>query len=249
MSRKVFKLAGVALVAVSLSACAAGQAVRDVMAGPQLTPITNPVADPHYQPITVPMPAPTQTTHLANSLWRSGATTFFHDQRAKEIGDIVTVLIDISDSANVANSTSRSRTNSQDSDLSNFLGLESSLGHFLPDAVLPSATTSFGSTNSLEGSGSIARTESITLSVAALITQRLPNGNLVIQGRQEVRVNSELRELWVTGIIRPEDISNLNTVNHTQIAEARISYGGRGDIMRMQRAPWGSRIYEAVFPY
>ncbi len=246
---KLFRLAGIALVAASLSACGAGNAVREVMNGPQLSPITNPTADPNYRPITVPMPAPAPPTHLANSLWRTGSTSFFDDQRAGRVGDIVTVMINITDSANVANSTSRSRVNSQDSDLTALLGMEGSLGNFLPEAVLPSATTSFGSTNSLEGSGSIARAETVSLSVAALITQTLPNGNLVIEGRQEVRVNSELRDLWVTGIIRPEDISNDNTIDHTQIAEARISYGGRGDISRMQRAPWGSQVYEAIFPY
>lgn len=249
MSRKLLNLAGIAIVAASLSACGAGQAVNDIVNGPQLSPISNPTAQPGYQPVAVPMPAPESPSHLANSLWRTGSTTFFRDQRAARVGDIVTVLIDIADSANVANSTSRSRTNSQDSDLSNFLGLEGSLDNILPDAVSPSATTSFGSTNALEGNGSIQRNESVSLEVAALITQTLPNGNLVIQGNQEVLVNSELRNLVVTGIIRPEDITNDNTVNHTQIAEARIAYGGRGDITRMQRAPWGSRIYEAVFPY
>lgn len=237
------------LLASPLTGCGAVGAARDVVQGPQVSPIMNPVADPNYRPVAVPMPAPQSNVHQANSLWRQGSTTFFQDQRAGLVGDIVTILIEISDSAAVANTTSRSRTNAQDSDLSAFLGMEGSLGNILPDAVLPSATTSFGSTNSLAGTGTINRQESVTMSVAALITQTLPNGNLVIQAHQEVLVNSELRELYVTGIIRPEDISNDNTVEHTQIAEARISYGGRGDITRMQRAPWGSQIYEAIFPY
>lgn len=249
MIKNIATIAGIISLAAALSACGTGAAVREVMAGPEVSPITNPTAAAGYQPVTVPMPAPEEPTHLANSLWRTGSTTFFHDQRAARVGDIVTVLIDIADSAAVANTTARSRTSSNDSDLTSFLGIEGSLDNVLPDAITPSATTSFGSTNSLNGTGSIARNETISLSVAALITQTLPNGNLVIQGNQEVLVNSELRNLVVTGIIRPEDISNDNTVNHTQIAEARISYGGRGDITRMQRAPWGSRLYEAVFPY
>ncbi len=249
MMRRITSLTATIAFAAALSACGTGAAVRDVISGPELTPITNPNAQAGYAPVTVPMPAPEEPTHLANSLWRTGASSFFHDQRAAQVGDIVTILIEIDDSANVANTTARSRTNAQDSDLTAFLGLEGSLANILPEAVTPSATTSFGSTNSLNGTGTIQRNESVSLSVAALITQTLPNGNLVVQGRQEVRVNSELRDLWVTGIVRPEDISNDNTINHTQIAEARISYGGRGDITRMQRAPWGSRVYEAVFPY
>ncbi len=249
MMKKFATLAGTIVFAATLSACGTGAAVREYMNGPELTPISNPNAQAGYTPVTVPMPAPEPPTHLANSLWRTGATSFFHDQRANRVGDIVTILIEIDDSANVANSTARSRTNAQDSDLTAFLGIEQSLANILPEAVSPSTTTSFGSTNSLNGTGTIQRNEAISLSVAALITQTLPNGNLVIQGRQEVRVNSELRDLWVTGIVRPEDITNDNTVDHTQIAEARISYGGRGDISRMQRAPWGSNLYEAIFPY
>ncbi len=249
MSLNFAKLTGTFALAAMLAGCGAAGAARDVIAGPQMTPITNPIAARDYTPVAVPMPAPQPDVHLANSLWRTGSTDFFRDQRAGNVGDIVTILIDISDSAAVANSTSRSRTNAQDSDLTAFLGMEGSLSNILPEAILPSATTSFGSNNSLAGTGTINRQENVTMSVAALITQTLPNGNLVIQARQEVRVNAELRDLWVTGIIRPEDISNDNTIEHTQIAEARISYGGRGDITRMQRAPWGSQIYEAIFPY
>jgi len=119
----------------------------------------------------------------------------------------------------------------------------------MPPGFDPTATTNFGSASNNTGTGSMARSESITLTVAAIVTQILPNGNMVIQGRQEVRVNFEVRELWITGIIRPEDISSSNTVQHTQIAEARISYGGRGQLTDMQQARYGAQLYDILFPF
>jgi flagellar L-ring protein precursor FlgH len=82
-----------------------------------------------------------------------------------------------------------------------------------------------------------------------VVTDRLPNGNFVIAGRQEVRVNSELRELRIAGVIRPEDISSRNTIDYFKVAEARIAYGGRGTISRVQKPRYGQRLYEFVVPF
>ena len=131
----------------------------------------------------------------------------------------------------------------------NFLGLESRLKGVLPDAVDPSNLVNLGSDSSNTGTGSVDRSETINLTIAAVVTQVLPNGNLVIQGQQEVRVNNEVRELTVSGVVRPEDISNLNTIRHTQISEARISYGGRGQITDVQQPRLGQQLFDLIWPF
>ena len=164
-----------------------------------------------------------------------GSRSFFRDPRAQKIGDLLTVQIDIGDQAKIANTTSRSSNASEKAGVRILLGLESRLKGVLPDAVDPSRFVNLGSDSSNTGTGTVDRSKSINITVAAVVTGVLPNGNLVIQGQQEVRVNNEVRELTVSGIVRPEDITNGNTIRHTQIAEARISYGGRGLITDVQQ--------------
>jgi flagellar L-ring protein precursor FlgH len=245
-------LAAALLVALSLTAlsgCNILTRIDDIGSEPPLTAIENPVRVPGYAPVTLPMPRPEQMARQANSLWRPGARAFFKDQRAARVGDILTVNIDIEDEATISNTSQRSRQNSEDANLTNFFGVESELGKLLPDGIDPSSVVDFGSSTSNTGAGSVNRNEEINLIVAALITQVLPNGNLVIQGRQEVRVNFEVRELSITGVVRPEDISSGNTINHSQIAEARISYGGRGQISDVQQPRYGQQLFDIVMPF
>jgi flagellar L-ring protein precursor FlgH len=190
-----------------------------------------------------PVPAPSA------SLFRTGAGAFFRDQRATRVGDILTVIIKISDRADVGNTTSRSRTGSEKAGVAALLGLETPLAAALPGAVDPAKLVEAGSTSKSDGSGSISRSETINMVVAATVVGVLPNGNLAIRGRQEVRVNYELRELVISGIVRPEDISRNNSIPHSQIAEARISYGGRGRLSDAQQDRWGQQIYDALFPF
>ncbi|MEQ9124047.1 MAG: flagellar basal body L-ring protein FlgH, partial [Alphaproteobacteria bacterium] len=190
----------------------------------------------------MPMPRPAQAPRYANSLWRPGARAFLKDQRADEVGDIVTVVIQIEDSATLTNKSSRSRTNSEAADIPALGGLESKLAKILPKAVNPASLIDFGSDTSNSGEGAIDREEEIILKVAAIVTQTLPNGNLVLLGRQEVRVNFEMRELIVSGVIRPEDIASDNSVSYEKIAEARISYGGRGHISDFQQPRYGQQL-------
>ncbi|MFQ5533266.1 MAG: flagellar basal body L-ring protein FlgH [Sphingomonadales bacterium] len=237
------------LMAGSLGACGSVDRIRNIGKAPDLSPIENAVAQKGYKPVALPMPAPHKDMHQANSLWRAGARAFFKDQRAAKVGDILTVFIDISDEASLDNKTSRKRTSSEKSDLSSFLGLESKLGNILPDAVDPSSLTSFGSTANSGGEGTVDRKEDIKLTIAAIVTQVLPNGNLVIQGRQEVRVNFEARDLTIVGVVRPEDITAGNSINHTQIAEARIAYGGRGQLTDVQQPRYGQQLFDIIFPF
>jgi len=215
---------------------------------PGMSPVTYPVPlAPMVQMQGLPPEA--QPAFSANSLWKAGARAFFKDQRAARVGDILTVSIEIDDSAQMRNATDRSRENNMSGGVTNFLGLESSLGRILPGGFSPENAVGFGGESESSGQGSINRAEQISLTIAAVVTHVMPNGNLMIQGRQEVRTNQELRELTVAGIVRPEDITAANTIRHTQIAEARISYGGRGSLTRMQQVPAGQALVERATPF
>ena len=237
-----------AAAALSLGACSTAiEAVR----GPELAPIGYPAALVPTSQAYLPSPEQQQADRAAsaNSLWRAGARTFFGDQRARRVGDIVTVNIDIDDRAQTQNSTNRSRSNEISGGISNFFGLENSLGRAFPGGFDPQNLVGLEGESSSNGSGSVSRSERVNLTIAAVVTDVMVNGNLVIQGRQEVRTNREVRELTVAGIVRPEDISSANTIAHTQIAEARISYGGRGDISRIQGAPAAQSLVERFSPF
>lgn len=234
-----------ALAFVPLAACST---VTEAVKGPELAPVGYPAALVGREQVilasnTNPQPA------SANSLWRSGARAFFIDQRAAKVGDILTVQIDIDDSAKTSNSSTSSRTSSLNAGVNNFFGLESSLGKILPGGFDPAKMIDTESNSSNAGAGAVNRSEKISLTIAAVVSAVLPNGNMVIQGTQEVRTNAELRQLTVAGIVRPEDISAANTIKHTQIAEARISYGGRGDISRVQKTPGGQSLVERFQPF
>jgi flagellar L-ring protein precursor FlgH len=236
-------LAALAVLA-PLGACTT---VAEAVRGPELAPVGYPAAlVPREQAIIVPREAGSAS---ANSLWRVGARAFFADQRASRIGDILTVNIDIDDKAKTTNSTSSSRDSSMSAGIPHLLGLESSLGRILPSGYDPANALDTSSKTSNAGAGSVNREEKISLTIAAVVTAVLPNGNLMIQGTQEVRTNTELRQLTVAGIVRPEDITASNTIKHTQIAEARISYGGRGDISRVQKTPAGQSLVERFSPF
>jgi len=237
---------GTALV---LAGCNTIDRISSVGDAPDMAAVQDPSAIPGPKPVSMPMPNPELGERQANSLWRTGSRTFFRDQRATRVGDILTVVIDINESASLANETKRSRTNTEDLKATNLFGLESQLTKVLPEGTSAGSLVNTGSDLSNDGKGSIARSEKITLKVAATVTQVLPNGNLVLAGRQQITVNYDLRELIVTGVIRPEDISSENTVNYDQIAEARISYGGRGQIQDMQQPRYGSQLMDIVMPF
>ncbi|MCS6853575.1 MAG: flagellar basal body L-ring protein FlgH [Elioraea sp.] len=234
---------------LALAGCNAPQRLAEIGRGPQLSAIENPTARPDWRPVSMPMPAPQEPLRTANSLWRPGARAFFKDQRAAQVGDIVTVLVSIRDEAQLENSSTRSRNNGESMGLPALLGLESSLTRILPNTINPAELVRASSTGNSTGSGKIDRSETVTLRVAAVVTQVLPNGNLVLAGRQEVRVNNELRELAIQGVIRPQDIASDNTVRHDRMAEARIAYGGRGMISDVQQPRYGQQLLDIILPF
>ncbi|MCH2394911.1 flagellar basal body L-ring protein FlgH [Oceanibaculum sp.] len=242
-------LACTALAALSLSACGAGERLSQVGKAPGLGGIDNPTHSSNYTPVSMPMPEMRPQVRQANSLWSMGSRAFFKDQRASQVGDLITVIIEIADNAQLSNTTARTRANSEDAGLTGLFGLEAELGKVLPDAVNPGNLLGLESGSSSTGTGTINRREAINLRVAAVVAQKLPNGNMVVYGKQEVRVNFEVRELIVGGIIRPEDISSTNTIDYDRLAEARIAYGGRGHITDVQQPRYGQQVMDIIMPF
>lgn len=243
------RMMALVLLGVPLTACNALDRVSELGRAPALAPVEDPTRHPGYVPVRMPMPVTPPVRKEANSLWQTGSRAFFRDQRASRVGDILTVVIAINDKAQLQNQTKRSRTNGENSTVNGFLGYEQQLQKWLPDAVAQNDLVKLNSTGSSDGKGSVDRQEQVNLRVAATITQLLPNGNLVISGKQQMVVNYDMRELQINGVVRPEDISSDNTVNYDQIAEARITYGGRGQVMDVQQPRYGQQLYDVLFPF
>jgi len=237
------------LLLLPLSGCKTFDRINEIGETPKLSAVQDPSYIPSKRPVSMPMPTPEVSERQPNSLWRTGSRAFFRDQRAHRVGDILTVIISMDEKAEISNETERSRANSEDADITNLFGIEGQLTKVLPEALSPSSLVSTGSNLSNVGKGSVDRSEKIDLRVAATITQVLPNGNLVLAGRQQVTVNYDMRELLVTGVIRPEDVSASNTVTYDQIAEARISYGGHGQIHDVQQPRYGSQALDIIMPF
>jgi flagellar L-ring protein FlgH len=245
---KRIALAGTMLTVVSFAGgCSSIDRLSQIGEQPKLSSIENPTTQPGYKPVQMPMPKPEAVSYNANSLWRNGSRSFFKDQRAHQIGDLLTVTVNITDQANFANETQRSRTATEDSGITAFLG--SSLLGTKAASVLPGRLLTADSTMGTDGKGSIVRQETLQTNVAAIVTQVLPNGNLVVEGKQEIRVNYEKRELIVAGIVRPEDIQSDNTIDSSKIAQARIAYGGHGEISDIQQPRYGSQVMDVLLPF
>ncbi len=237
------------LALLLLAGCGQAERLSRLGRAPDFTPVTDPTTDPRWRPVSMPMPAPQEAPAMANSLWRPGSRTFLRDQRAAQVGDLITILVSIQDQAQLQNRTQSSRTGAQEMGMPALLGLESSVPRVLPSTVDPARLIGTNSNGTADGTGSVRRTEQITLRLAGVITQSLPNGNMVVQGRQEVRVNNEMRELTVQGIVRPQDIGSDNTVRHDRLAEARIAYGGRGSLSDVQQPRLGQQLLDILLPF
>lgn len=218
---------------------------------PPFAAVENPQEKPEYKPMSWPMPE-TQppTKQYANSLWQPGARTFFRDGRASRVGDILRVNIKINDKAQVNNETEGKRTTSDQANANALLGATGKILHYIPQLRPdPSHLLDVDGTLGTKGTGSIKRQETINTQVAAIVTQILPNGNLVIDGSQEIGINFEVREVSVRGVVRPQDINSDNTIDSSQVAEARITYGGRGQLTNVQQQRWGGQVIDAISPF
>lgn len=233
-----------ALLAVVFLAGCQSQTVKEIGNAPAMSPIGSGL---RYSQTPQMAMYPKQPNHTASgySLWSDSQSALFKDARALNVGDILTVNIEINDRASFNNETDRSRTNSTGLNwglnVTNFLGFSTNAGG--------SGELGSDSNTSSSGQGTTERSERLTLLVAAVVTGTLENGNLLISGSQEVRVNHELRILNVAGIVRPQDVDADNTISYDRIAEARISYGGRGRLMEVQQPPIGQQVVDIYSPF
>lgn len=231
-------LNSVALAAVlALAGCAS---TAEVNRAPTLSPVGYGIGDPKT---VYTYPQPPETRGRRYSLWDDRQAKLFTDARALRAGDILTVDIQINDRARFRNESERSRTANRG------LGLAAGVSSWSLKGVAGSADFDIDSSTETKGSGVTNRSEDIQLQVAAVVTDVLPNGNLVISGSQEVLVNHEMRVLTISGIVRPSDIGAANTVSYERIAEARISYGGRGRLTEVQQPGYGQQILDNVLPF
>ena len=239
-------IATILMMGVSLTACSALHDATDHLdKQPDFSPTVNPQMQPGYQPVSMPMPVPRSEVRQANSLWQSGMRSFLKDQRARQIGDILTVVVTINDQANTDNETTRNRATTDQASLNGLLGMQN--GHFLSKMGTDIIDTP--STQTMAGVGKVQRTDQVATRVGAEVVQILQNGNLVIQGKQETLINYEMRQIGITGIVRPEDVANDDTITYDKIAEARITYAGHGQLMDVQQPRWGHQVLDILFPF
>jgi flagellar L-ring protein precursor FlgH len=242
------------LVALAISTILSGCAsqldeLNHLGSPPPVSKLTNPMEKPGYEPVHW-KEEEEEGKKYSNSLWQPGASSFFKDQKARKVGDILTVTVKINDQAEFKNQTTRQRNNTDTASASSLLGMGGKIFGILPGGrVDPSSLLNVNGANTSNGIGDSKRNETVETNVAAMVTQILPNGNLVVHGDQEIRVNFELRQVSVDGLVRPEDISSSNTVDSNQIAEVKISYGGKGDITRAQQPRIGGQIIDILSPF
>jgi flagellar L-ring protein precursor FlgH len=220
---------------------------------PPMTPIVNPQEKAEYKPMSWPMPETQPATkQYANSLWQPGSRAFFRDGRAARVGDILRVSVKINDRLQLNNQTQAKRETQDTAAAPDVLGLERRLQllPLLPNgAPNPASLIDISSDTDTKGTGTIQRQDVVTTQVAVMVTQMLPNGNMVIEGKQELTMNNDVREVAVRGVIRPQDIDSSNTIDYAKIAEARITYSGHGQLQNMQQPRWGTQVIDAVSPF
>ena len=236
----------VLLCTVALTGCSR---LDQVGRAPEFEPLEGSYQHHALYSNALPEETPLSGPSDASSLWTAGQSSLFGDRRAGDRGDILTVVIQIDDKAEISNSTGRTRTGKEKLGIPSLLGIPQRLDTVLPDGATSADAVSTTSSSSYSGNGSVARNEKLTLRVAATVVEELPNGVLRIEGRQEVRVNNELRELLVSGYVRPVDVSRQNEITYDKIAGAQISYGGRGQISDVQQPRYGQQIADAILPF
>lgn len=248
MKKPSFSFFGVLSTACLLAGCGASR-LSNVGEPPEMSQIQDPTLINGYQPISMPMPFPEPERQSVNSLWQTGSRAFFKDQRANRVGDVIRVIVDLNRTNKVDTKHQYKSEPSTSSSANNLFGFESKFPSILPKAVKPGSLLNLSSKVDNKGTSFIERTDNLELKIGATIIQILPNGNLVIQGRQEVLMETELRIVEIRGVIRREDIASDNTIPYSKIAEARIAYGGRGTLTDMNTMPWGQQVLNKIMPW
>jgi flagellar L-ring protein precursor FlgH len=255
-------------VLLALSGCNFVERLAEVGNAPQLSTIHDPTKLPNYHPITMPMPAPeVRLQNKANSLWEPGSRAFFKDQRANKVGDVLTVFVDMDQREQIEMKPLIDQDTSTNMSVNSLFGLEYTIPKalFNRNRQMNAANNPNGQNNkqtlqdpkwmdlnshpTLKGDARYDVRDRIKFKIATTVIQTLPNGNMVIQGRQEIRLVNEVREIELRGIIRREDISLNNSIPGDKIAELRILYAGRGDLTDAQSAPWGQQVINRLKPF
>lgn len=240
------RLLAPALSAILLGGCF--QNLSEINKEPKLSPVGSGLIPNHVSIGTMPATPPSYVSRT--SLWQDGAADMFRDARAARVGDLVTVKISIKDQASLNNTINTSRNADLEMNITNTANLSwSGMSKHLNTQSTGQLDPKIQSTTTAQGQGAITRSENIDLRVGAVVNAVLPNGNLIVVGRQEVLVNYELRELLISGIIQPGDIAADNSISYDKIAEARISYGGRGRVMEVQQPGWGQQLFNRFSPF
>ncbi|TBX28512.1 flagellar L-ring protein FlgH [Roseovarius sp. JS7-11] len=234
------------LAPVAIAGCGR---LAEVGRRPDFQPTTD--GNQYYAMSTEPLPAALEEDGPVRgaSLWSGGRQSLLGDRRAGQRGDILTVVIEIDESAEISNATNRSRSGSEQMGVPQLFGIPQRIDGDLPEGASMANAVELSGAGQSAGQGSVRRNEALALRIAATVVEVLPNGVLRIEGAQEVRVNFELRELLVTGYVRPADISRQNEITYDRIANARISYGGRGQITDVQQPRYGQQIADIVLPF
>lgn len=236
---------------LALPACNTFERISNVGSGPALSQIEDPRTKPGYVPVSMPMPTPTPTQRGPAALWRSGARDFFRDHRASQVGDVITVFVVVNDATDLKDTSTRGRGNGADGNSENMTI------PVLPPTLAAGFSKIFGNTalgygpntSGNSGGGEIKKVDTVTMQLAAAVIQVLPNGNLVINGKQEMKVADQIRELSITGIVRPDDVDSANQISYERIAEARISYSGKGYLNDVQTPRYGSELLDILLPF
>lgn len=223
--------------------------LANVGRAPDFKPVEG--STPHSAMYALPMPQTTRRSLPTDgaSLWSANPQSLLGDRRAQNRGDILTVVIEIDEKAEISNATDRNRSASESTGIMDLFGIPQRINRILPTGANLDNAVETTSDSSYSGDGSVRRNEKLELRIAVTVIEALPNGVLRVQGSQEVRVNFELRELLVDGFVRPQDISRKNEITYDKIAGARISYGGRGQITDVQQPRYGQQITDILSPF
>lgn len=237
------------LIGLALAALGGCARLENVGKAPEFTPTQAGTEHAAMLSPGLPHSLETRPRVAEASLWSGSQSSLLGDRRAMTRGDILTVVIEIDEKAEISNSSERSRDGNESLGVPQLGGLPQVIDRRLPEGASMSDIVSLDSRSSSSGDGSVKRKEKLTLRVAATVTDVLPNGVLAISGSQEVRVNFEMRELLVSGYVRPQDISRQNEITYDKIASARVSYGGRGQITDVQQPRYGQQVLDVILPF
>jgi len=184
----------------------------------------------------------------AQSLWQEGAArSLVADKRARQVGDILSILIQESNTANRQNNTKTSKASNIDASLQTFLYSPGASGFLTKGGNLPALKTTAG--QSFDGGGQIANSEKMAARIAVRVIDVLPNGNLIIEGTRKVSFSGETQDAVLRGVVRSEDVSANNTIFSYNIAEATIKYVSSGTITDNQRKGWFTKVWEKLTPF